>query len=133
MENWVEVSLLTGHRLCLPPGVSGGSAQGVDTAVAAWSGPGIQILVDEGPFADPLTSYARRTNYRTSVETIDGRPACLVSFNDDDGMRVVAAHFAGSVAGSGVPDRLTVLVRLVPDRDQEVALKIIQSFRFGGQ
>src|SRR4051812_5799113 len=63
MENCVEVQLRMGHTLCLPPGLSGGDDRGVDTAVATWSGPGIQILVDEGPFADPLTSYAGRPNY----------------------------------------------------------------------
>ena len=133
MENWVEVSLPTGHRLRVPPRLSGGDDQGMDTTIATWSGPGIQILVDDGPFADPLTSYARRPNHWTSEETIDGQPARIVGFDDDGGTRVVAAHFPGSVAGSGVSDRLTILVRIEPGGDQEVARKIIRSFRFGGR
>ena len=131
MQDYRRVGLPSGHTLEIPPGLSGGVDQGVDTRVATWSGPGIRILVDEGPFADPLMSYAERLNYWTSEEAIDGQPGRIAGFEEEGGTRVVAAHLPGSGAGSGLSDRLTLVIHLEPGEDQEVALRVIRSFRFG--
>src|SRR5262245_65350958 len=71
MIQWKEVTLGEGLKLEVPSDLTPGRDQGVDTKVTTWSGPGISMLVDQGPFVDPLRSYADRS----SQETIDGRPA----------------------------------------------------------
>jgi hypothetical protein len=65
------------------------------------------FLVDHGPFADNLASYAARSGNRSTEEVIDGRPARIVSFDESDGTRVVAAHFDGLKTRAVKPRNLT--------------------------
>jgi len=132
MSEWEQVTLNGELTLTVPTAVSRGPEQGVDTKVATWSGAGINILVDQGPFVDPLVSYRDRVAYQSLQETIGGRVARIVSFVEGDGTRIVAAHFSGSEAGSR--DRLTVVIRSDPAvLTEEVVFKIIRSLRFGGR
>lgn len=71
-------------------------ASAIDSPVAAWQGDGIRLLLDQGPFADPLTGYEGQPGFGSSNERIDGRPARLVWFDRDGQHRVVAAHLHGA-------------------------------------
>jgi hypothetical protein len=134
MSDWKELTLAQGLTLTVPADLSRGPEQGVDTAVATWNGAGISVVVDQGPFADPLTTYQGRPGSRSRQETIDGRPARIVSFLEGDGTRVVAAHFPGTQAGAAAGKPLTIVVRVDPAvRREEVAFDIIRSLRFGGR
>jgi hypothetical protein len=140
MSDWQELTLAEGLTLTVPADLSRGPEQGVDTAVATWNGAGISVVIDQGPFADPLTTYQGRPGSRSRQETIDGRLARIVSFVEGNGTRVVAAHFPGARAGAsagkgaaaGKP--LTIVVRVDPAvLREEVAFDIIRSLRFGGR
>ena len=134
MPNWTELTLADGVRLKVPAGPSGGRrAQGVDSTVATWEGSGLNILIDRGPFADTLASSESRSGYRSSQETIDGRPARIVSFVDD-GTRVVAAHVPRSPAGAQPGESLTVVIRLDSTvAHEDMAYEVIRSLKFGQQ
>jgi hypothetical protein len=134
MINGKEISLGEGLKLEVPSDLTQGPDQGVDTKVTTWAGPGISVLVDQGPFVDPLASYTDRPGYRSSQETIDGRPARVVSYLDSEQSHVVAAHFAGSRTGPRDQEPLTIVIRLDPSGPgEDVALAILRSLKFVGQ
>ncbi|MDQ3829874.1 MAG: hypothetical protein M3361_11340, partial [Candidatus Tectomicrobia bacterium] len=101
-------------RLCIPAGLSEGREQGIDSSIATWKGEGISILIDQGMFSDPLTSYEGRADYRFDHETIDGRPARIVSFTESNGTRVFAAHFPSFRTDARLKEGLTVIIRSDP-------------------
>lgn len=129
-----EVTLDQGIKLTVPEGLAPKASQGVDSRVSTLRGRGISLLIDHGPFADTLMSYAGRSGYRSTEEVIDGRPARIVSFDESDGTRVVAAHFDGAKTGQNPQERLTTVINLDPKIvGEEAALSIIRSTKFGGR
>ena len=102
-----------------------------DSAVRVWESPDLRVVVDEGPFADPLTGYATR-GAESGEEVIDGHRARVVSFVQDDGGRSVGAHFDDLGAVAGGPGKLTVVVTGAPGVVDDVALGILRSIRFAG-
>jgi hypothetical protein len=138
VSDWKELTLAEGLTLTVPTDLSGGPDQGVDTEVTTWNGPGISVVIDQGPFADPLTTYGGRAGSHSRQETIGGRLARVVSFVEGNGTRVVAAHFPGARAGASAgrgasaEKALTIVVRVDPAvLRREVAFDIIRSLRFG--
>jgi hypothetical protein len=133
MTEWRQEALSQGITLSVPKSIARQPAHGIDTTVTLMSGNGITVLVDQGPFADPLTAYANRAEYRSTQEVIDGHPFQIVSFVDNNGTHVVAAHFAGIRTEPSIRDRLTIVVRVEPASvsEEEVAYSIIRSVKFG--
>jgi hypothetical protein len=133
MTQWKDVALGRGLKMKVPSDLTRGRDQGIDTNASNWQGKGINVLVDQGPFADPLTSSASRTGSRSTEESIGGRPARIVSYVNEAGTRVIAAHVAGSRRGASVVEPVTVVIRLDPEGpSEEVARTILRSLRFGG-
>lgn len=99
------------------------TAAGIDSAARSLAGPKLDVLVDTGPFADPLDRYDGLPHFRESTEQISGHRARVVRFSVDDGSTyTVAAHIPEL-------DRLTVVVRAAREVPDEVALQIIRSIR----
>jgi hypothetical protein len=105
---------------------------GIDSAVTAWTANGYEITIDRGPFADPLTQYGSRRGHAAADESVNGRTVRVVEFADDDGTRVVGAHFPRrpDTGADRVSVPMTVIVRLDPGTPKDVALNIIRSIRF---
>ena len=104
---------------------------GIDSAVTAWTASGYEITIDRGPFADPLTQYGSRRGHAAADESVNGRNVRVVEFADDDGTRVVGAHFPRRPTDAdSVSVPMTVIVRLVSGTPKDVALNIIRSIRF---
>ena len=133
MTQWKDVTLGRGLKLKVPADLTRARDQGIDTNASLWKAKGISVLVDQGPFADPLKSSASRTGAQSTEESIGGRPARIVSYVEETGTRVVAAHVAGSRRGTSVVDPVTVVIRLDPDGpSDEIARLILRSLHFGG-
>jgi hypothetical protein len=105
---------------------------GIDSVVTAWTANGYEITIDRGPFADPLTQYSSRRGHAAADESVNGRNVRVVEFADDDGTRVVGAHFPrrSDTDADSVSVPITMIVRLVPETPKDVALNIIRSIRF---
>lgn len=117
-------------RLRLPADISASSdEQSIDSNATVWRGSGVTVLVDEGPFADTLTSYRDRPNHRVTDATINGHPARVVSFERKDGGHYVAAHFAGAEEGGGAGG-LTVAVETIEGVSPEIGSSILRSIAF---
>lgn len=109
----------------------------IDSAVEAWSGGGLEVVVDRSSFADPLTGYGQRPEHAASLQEVGGRPARVVEFTDEDGSHVAGVHFPGQGEGAtGVRDAglppMTVIVRSSPGAPRESALRVVHSIRFTG-
>lgn len=133
-QNWKKANFEGEFEFSLPAAMSEAKEQGIDSNVARWEGEGITVRVDYGMFSDPLTSYVGRPNYHLSNEEISKRAARVVSFDQDDGRHLLAAHFH-SLAKGKTADRanLTIVVETEPSVGREVASRIIRSMRFQGE
>ena len=132
-QSWKKANFEGEFEFSLPAALSETKEQGIDSSVTRWEGEGITIRVDYGMFSDPLTSYVKRPNYHLSNEEIGNRAARVVSFNQDDGRHLVAAHFHDLAEGkSANRGKLTVVVETEPSVGREVASRIVRSIRFQG-
>jgi hypothetical protein len=127
---WQDVELTPGLRLRSPVQLRPAQAQGVDSNVSAWQDGKLEVVVDEGPYADPLTTYDDRPNAHTADETIGGQPARVVSFPLDDGRQFAAAHFDRGTGGGVAAGRTTISVTGRDELGGDVPLRIVRSVRF---
>src|SRR5829696_96473 len=74
-----------GLWLTVPDYIVPADVQNLDSRATTLSGGGFTIFVDEGPFSDPVTRYAGQPGYEVSTENINGTPARMVSFEDEEG------------------------------------------------
>lgn len=124
--DWEEATLGP-IRLRTPVHLSKSGAVGIDSRAGGWEGKDVDVTIDQGPLADPLTSYEGRPDARVSETTIDGRPARVVSFRLEDGRYLAAAHLEGQGAdGIG----LTISVVGAEPVGEEVPLLIVESVEF---
>jgi hypothetical protein len=100
-----------------------GDAAEVEGPVATFLGPGLRLLIDRTPFADPLTRYASQPDYRHSRETIGGQPSDVVTFRAEDGTNVLAARYPGP------PAPLTAVAHVAPDTDPAIGMRMLRSIR----
>jgi hypothetical protein len=122
-EDWKEITSDSGFRFRSPVELTPVPARGIDSNVTLWEGRNLTVMVDEGPFADPLTSYASRTGARMSEEPIAGRPARVASFPLDDGRDFAAVHL--DLGGEG--RRVTISVTGREEFGGEVPVEIARS------
>jgi hypothetical protein len=114
-------------RLRVPAWVSATGAQAIDSTAAVWQGEGVTVVVDEGPFADPLTRYA----VAATEDTLGGRAARVVAFDREGGGHFAGAHFPGDPGATSGPDApLTVAVETSEEVDRETGLAIVRSVEF---
>jgi hypothetical protein len=124
--DWKEITSDSGLRFRSPVELTPVAARGIDSNVNLWEGKNLTVMMDEGPFADPLTSYANRPNARVFEETVAGRPARVVSFQLDDGRDFAAVHLDLGGPGPG-GRRLTISVTGREEFGGEVPLEIAKS------
>jgi hypothetical protein len=131
MADWKHVTVGNRFRLRSPVDLTVADAAGVDSNATALEGRNISVVIDEGPFSDPLTSYGNRQGVQSSEEPIDGHPARVVSFPLDDGSQFAAAHFdLSGGAGPDHPRKLTISVTGRDDAAGDVPLKVVRSLEF---
>jgi hypothetical protein len=127
-----------GHQTCMvapglwltvPDYIVPTGARGLDSRATTLSGGGFTILVDEGPFSDPVTRYAGQPGYEVSTENINGNPARIVSFEDEEGVRHLVARLE-IVGEAGIPRGVTIVIHMLPGRDLTVARKVLESASF---
>ncbi len=122
----IRVTTSGGVTLAIPAGLSKTQERGVDSDVSAWQGADVRVVVDEGPFSDPLDRYQDRMEHRLQEEEINGRPAQVVTFRTEDGGRFAGVHFPRS----GGVGPVTVVVEAGADVDAAVPLAIARSVQF---
>lgn len=125
---WKVVTLTPRLRIRSPVDVARSPAHPVDSKASLWEGQNLRILVDEGPFSDPLTSYGDRVGAETFEETIDGRPARVVSAELEDGSQFAGAHFG--LEEGAAPGALTITVTGSGHLADDVPLEIVRSVEF---
>jgi hypothetical protein len=99
----------------------------LDSPTSEYTGPGMTITFDRGPYADPLTRYGSRPGYEEWTGLAGDRPARIVTFEADDGSRVVAARLEDPDRAAG--RALTAVVYLSPEIDVERGRRIVDSLR----
>jgi hypothetical protein len=122
-----EVEVAPGITIESPVGLRVTGAQAIDSKAAAWEGSDLQVVVDEGPLADPLTLYEERPDALVTEETIGGRAARVVSFTLEDGAPFAAAHFSAENAAAAP---LTISVTGRGEQGEDVPLQVLRSVRF---
>jgi hypothetical protein len=108
-----------------PAGVEPQNVAAIDSPANQYSGEGITIIVDTGPFADPLTRYQSYADYRHIGDQVGGRSANIISFSSSDGSHVFAARLTPDDA-----EAITFAIYLKKGVSDEIALKILRSVRF---
>lgn len=112
-----------GISLELPESLIRQEGAGVDSRAALFEGDGLAVLVDQGPFADSLTTHVGRPEYAERMQTIAGVAARTLFYRaPEEGGYVMAAH---------LPDlnRLTVVVRARDWVTPDAAESILQGIR----
>lgn len=107
----------------LPSALVAGRGDGIDSAAGVFEGAGVSVVVDQGPFSDPLTTHAGRPEHRDEAIDVAGTAARLVSFRDpEDRTYSVGAHVPG-------PSPVTVVVRADASVPEHVPRDIVESLR----
>jgi hypothetical protein len=95
----------------------------VDSSAGVFEGSGLTVIVDQGPFSDPLDSHTGRPGYReepTELAAVAGR---TISYQTpEEGTYTVAAHLPP-------PAAVTVVVRADGSVPEHVPREIIASIR----
>lgn len=95
--------------------------RGIDSDSQYLQGEGMSVIIDQGPFANSLTSAVGSPDYEERSEEIAGFPARIVFYrNPEDGTYTVAAHIADL-------NRLTVVVRASESVPRQAANEVIRS------
>ena len=113
--------MVGGVSLELPAVLVEGDDRALDSAAAVFEGPGLSVILDQGPFADPLETYVGRPGYEEGLREVAGSTARVVSFRTpEDGTYTVAAHVPR-------PKPLSVVVRADTSVPEHVPGDIIES------
>lgn len=115
-----------GVSLTVPDYIVPTGEQGVDSTARALSGRGITIIVDEGPFSDPLTRYADQPGFDVSTESINGHPARIVYFEDEQGVRHLMARL-DILDKTEISRPVTIVIHMPPDMDFSIARQVLES------
>lgn len=108
----------------LPASVVKGQDTPVDSVASVFEGGGVRIIVDQGPFANRLDSYAGHPEYQQDSKEVDGTAARTISFRSPErGTSTVAIHVPA-------PKYVTVVVEAEPDVPRQVSEEIINSLRW---
>lgn len=117
-------------RLQIPEAAMQGDDQGVDSKAAIWKVGGMTVVIDEGPFSDPLTGYGDRPGFQEWWVERPVRPFRCVTFENPDGTKAVAVRVEGS-SGAGAGERpsqpTTVVIHLDQGHDLDDALRVVDS------
>jgi hypothetical protein len=123
---WQRVRLDRVAEVSLPPGVTASAGTAHEQPIGVWEGSGITLVVDASPYADPVIGSRTGRGGSLRSEPVDGRPAHLANYEDQDGAQVVALRFEGDASR---PAGLTVTARGAPEVDTDTLLRIVRSVR----
>jgi hypothetical protein len=125
--NWVKLDAGP-FSISAPPGWKFGQLTGVDSFVGEFVGDGVSLRFDFGRYSSGCLSRAKKPEYTITHESIGGFEAQIVS-PTATGHGVTGAYFA-HVAG---PKALCVWAQDLTEAQQNLALKIFETVRFGGE
>lgn len=121
-DNWLAVALPGGGTIELPAVVVAPCGRiGIDSAAREFTGAGLSILVDRGPFAGMPVGHESVPGYLERTVRIDGLAAVVVTYPDS----------AEQVLAARIPelDNLTVVVRRREPAPPDVPERIVFSIR----
>ena len=96
----------------------------IDSASGVFEGQGVQVIVDQGPFADRLDSHVGRPGYREEIKDVMGTKGRVIFFRTPErGTYTVAIHLPA-------PRLATVVVHADASVPESVARQIIESIQF---
>ena len=95
----------------------------IDSVASVFEGSGVTVIVDQGPFANRLDSYAGHPEYQEMIKDVSGTTSRTISFQSPDrGTYTVATHLAA-------PKHVTVVVQADASVPEQVPREIIESLR----
>jgi hypothetical protein len=95
----------------------------IDSAASVFEGSGVTVIIDQGPFADRLDSYAGHLEFREEIKDVAGMTSRTISFQRPDrGTYTVATHIPA-------PKHVTVVVQADASVPEQVPREIIKSLR----
>ena len=119
---------LGAFRVLLPPDWRYEPAQGIDSYVGSFVGPGVTLSFDFGIYSNTLP-YEGDSRYRVHYETIGGFAGKIVMPNTDVGETGVYIAGLGTKAFPLGESRLTVSGRDLDAAERAIALQIFRSIR----
>jgi len=88
-----------------------------------FAGSGVTVIVDQGPFADRLDSYAGSPEFREEIKDVAGTTSRAISFRSPDrGTYTVATHLPA-------PRHVTVVVQADASVPERVPRGVIESLQ----
>jgi hypothetical protein len=95
----------------------------IDSMGGVFEGGGVTVIVDQGPFADRLDSYAGHPEYQDGITDVAGTISRRISFRSPDrGTYTVATHLTA-------PRHVTVVVQAEDSVPERVPKEIIDSLQ----
>ncbi len=125
MTRWDEkVRVTVGNvSLALPTSLVKRQDTPIDSAASVFEGSGVMVIVDQGPFADPLNSYAGHPGFWEEIKDVAGTPSRMISFRSPDlSTYTVAIHLLA-------PKHVTVVVQADDSVPKRVPKEIVESLQ----
>jgi hypothetical protein len=123
--NWHQVDAGP-FSILAPPGWEFHQLQGIDSFVGEFAGDGVVLRFDYGGYSNPLKEE-RKPIYVVIHKSIDGHAAKIVSPRVP-GHGITGVYFRNA----GNASALTLFGKDLTPTQQELALKIFETLRFGG-
>jgi hypothetical protein len=101
----------------------------IDSRAMTFTGNGVTVVVDEGPFAASLADDGRHADHRSATRTIAGQQARVVSYTDSDGAKVAGTRLVLPADGTaGEPEAtVTITVRVDAHLGFDAAVRAVES------
>jgi len=100
----------------------------IDSRAKTFTGNGITVVVDDGPFAASLADDGRHADHRSVTRTIAGQQAEVVAYTDSDGAKVAGTRLGLPAGSAGEPGAaVTIMVRVDAHLGAEAAVRAIES------
>jgi hypothetical protein len=133
--DWVQLHAGKAFSLRAPPGTVAVPVQGIDSFVGAIQSSTLDIGFDYGRWSNTLDGFEGDARFVTQVETVDGRPARIISgsgLGDETWgcAGYLTAIYVVDRREHGTPIALTMYVCAKDAKDAEVAKEIVRTIRF---